>query len=105
MPRQTPHTTFVVSRHPGAVRWLQQQGYGPVLHRSHLDPTEVQAGDTVIGTLPVHLAAQVCAAGGHYYHLALELPAGLRGCELDEADMRRCGARLLRCEVTLAPDR
>lgn len=87
-------TTFFVSRHPGAADWAREQGL--VVDRAvvHLDPAEVQAGDVVIGTLPVNLAAEVCARGGRYLHLSLDLPADWRGRELSAADMRAWGARL-----------
>jgi len=93
--------TFLVSRHPGAIRWLQRQGYSPVIHRAHLDLNEVVRGDTVIGTLPVHMAAAVCSKGAEYHHLAVDIPSKLRGVELDEETMDRCGARLQRCHVRL----
>jgi len=87
-------TTFFVSRHPGAAEWAQEQGLVVDLAVAHLDPAEVEAGDVVVGTLPVNLAAEVCARGGRYLHLSLDLPADWRGRELSAADMRACGARL-----------
>ncbi len=87
-------TTFLVTRHPGAVQWLLAQGIIAERHCSHLDPAEVGAGDTVIGTLPVHLAARICARGGRYLHLSIDLPASARGRELDADAMRGYGARL-----------
>ena len=60
----------------------------------HLDVESIEPGDTVIGSLPVDLAARVCERGGRYLHLALELPAGLRGTDLTAEDMRRLGARI-----------
>ncbi len=87
-------TTFFVSRHPGAAAWAQAQGLAVDRLVVHLDPVEVGAGDTVIGTLPVNLAAAVCARGARYLHLSLDLPAERRGRELSAADMAACGARL-----------
>jgi putative CRISPR-associated protein (TIGR02620 family) len=49
-------------------------------------------GDRIIGSLPVTLAAAVCARGGRYLHLSLALPARLRGQALDAAQMRAQGA-------------
>ena len=72
-------TTWFVSRHPGALQWMQQCGPAFDCHVPHLDTAQVQRGDTVIGTLPVNLAAQVCARGAAYWHLALEMPAQQRG--------------------------
>lgn len=87
-------TTFFVSRHPGAGAWLGAQGLAVDRTLAHLDPADVQAGDVVIGTLPVNLAAAVCARGARYLHLSLDLPADWRGRELSAADMAACGARL-----------
>lgn len=87
-------TTFFVTRHPGAAAWAREQGLSVDRAVAHLDPTEVQAGDVVIGTLPVNLAADVCARGGRYLHLSLDLPAEWRGRELSAADMAACGARI-----------
>jgi CRISPR-associated protein Csx16 len=56
-------TTFFVSRHPGASAWAACQGLAVDRLVAHLDPAEVGAGDTVIGTLPVNLAAAVCGKG------------------------------------------
>lgn len=87
-------TTFFVSRHPGASAWAVQQGLAVDRPLAHLDPAEVGPGDTVIGTLPVNLAAEVCARGARYLHLSLDLPAAWRGRELSAADMAACGARI-----------
>ncbi len=87
-------TTYFVSRHPGAVAWAVQQRLHVDSVVVHLDPTLVQPGDTVIGSLPVHLAAQVCQRGAAYWHLSLDLPAHLRGCELSAADMQQMDAQL-----------
>ncbi|MEA5446517.1 CRISPR-associated protein Csx16 [Gammaproteobacteria bacterium AB-CW1] len=92
---------FLVSRHPGAIRWLQRQGHGPVIHRAHLDLNEIRPGDRVIGTLPVHMAAQVCKIGAEYHHLAVDIPPELRGVELDEQTMAACDARLVPCRVEM----
>ncbi len=92
-------TTFFVSRHPGALEWAARQQL-PADHLvSHLDLAWVQAGDNVIGSLPVHLAAQVCAAGAAYWHLSLEVPSELRGQELSADTLERLGARVERFEV------
>lgn len=57
----------------------------------------MQAGDNILGTLPINLVAEVNARGGHYFHLTLELPADARGKELTADDMRHYGARLKGC--------
>ncbi|BBD76984.1 CRISPR-associated protein Csx16 [Hydrogenophilus thermoluteolus] len=93
-PETSEGTIWFVSRHPGAVAWAARQGLKVDRQVAHLDPDEVQAGDTVIGTLPVHLAAQVCARKARYLHLSLDLPPEARGLELSADDLERYGARL-----------
>ncbi|PJC04222.1 MAG: CRISPR-associated protein Csx16, partial [Gallionellales bacterium CG_4_9_14_0_8_um_filter_55_61] len=56
-------TVWFVSRHPGAVDWAKTQGIAVDRWVAHLVLSEIEACDTVIGTLPVQLAAQVCAKG------------------------------------------
>ena len=53
-------------------------------------PASIAPGDTVIGVLPVNLAARICERGAHYLNLSLDLPAEARGRELsaDELEIR-----------------
>lgn len=92
-------TTYFISRHPGARDWAASQGITVDKLLSHFDPQIIRPGDAVLGTLPVNLAAQVCARGGRYLHLSLDLPASLRGQELTAEDMSRLGARLEQYQV------
>ncbi len=87
-------TTWFVSRHPGAVEWATRQGLSVDRLITHLDPAAVSPGDTIIGTLPVNLAAEVCQRGGRFYNLSLDLPPEARGRELSADDLERYGARL-----------
>lgn len=87
-------TTYFISRHPGAVEWARRQGLAVDVWLAHLDLHQVQAGDTVAGTLPIHLAAQVCARGAKYLHLSVDLPALWRGRELSADELAQRGARL-----------
>lgn len=87
-------TTWFVSRHPDAREWARQEGIAVDTVAAHLDPAQIAAGDTVIGSLPVNLAAEICAQGARYLHLSLELPFELRGRELTVAEMRECGAKI-----------
>lgn len=92
---------YFVSRHAGAREWARQRNIRVDRQVTHLEPDQLTAGDVVIGTLPAHLAAAVCARGARYLHLTLDLPAELRGRELTAAEMSACNARLqeLRVEV------
>lgn len=87
-------TTYFVSRHPGAHDWAVAEGIAVDALVPHLDPANLGSGDTVIGSLPVNLAAEVCRRGARYLHLSLDLPADLRGKELGVEQMRACGARI-----------
>lgn len=87
-------TIWLVTRHPGAVEWAARQGIQWGKHVAHLDPREIAAGDTVIGSLPINLAAEICNRGARYFNLSLNLPAHLRGRELDAATLAACDARL-----------
>lgn len=91
---KTIMTIWFISRHPGAAQWMQQQGHHYDKHVSHLDPELVQAGDTVIGTLPINMAAKICQRGAHYWHLSLKLPASARGRELSTDELRQYKATL-----------
>ncbi len=92
-------TVWFVSRHPGALDWFGSQGIAVDCVVPHLRPDQVAEGDLVIGTLPIHLAAAVCARGARYVFLAVDLPAHLRGCELTAEQMTALGATLEEFEV------
>jgi len=97
-----PKTLFV-TRHAGALAWARRRGLAAEAV-DHLDLAVIGAGDVVLGTLPVHLVAGVCAAGARYYHLELDLPPGLRGQELDADAMDRLGAALVPYHVQRLPE-
>lgn len=92
--RQCQHSVWLVSRHAGAVEWAARQGLKVDHLVDHLEPQQVEAGDIVIGSLPVHLVAEVCQRGGRYMHLSIDLPAELRGMELSADQLEQCHARL-----------
>lgn len=94
-------TTFFISRHPGAVAWAMQQDLHIDRVLPHLDTSLVEAGDTVAGTLPLPLAADVCARGARYLHLAVSLPLALRGQELSADQLSASGAQF--CEYKVEP--
>lgn len=87
-------TTYFITRHQGALQWAEASGIAYDQHLEHLDPQLIEAGDTVIGTLPVNLAAEVCARGAEYLHLNLDLPRELRGRELSAQTLFEAGASL-----------
>jgi len=93
-------TVWFVSRHPGAVDWAKTQGISVDRWVAHLVLSEITARDTVIGTLPVQLAAQVCAKGARYLNLSLDLPLSWRGRELSVEELLAVNARLEEFEIT-----
>lgn len=90
----TGSTAWLVTRHPGAVDWARQIGLRFDQHVPHLDVRDIQPGDTVIGSLPVHLAAEVCGRGARYFNLSIDLPHSMRGRELAATELQSVNARL-----------
>lgn len=96
-------SVWFVTRHRGATEWARRR-HLIVDHRvTHLDPAQVQAGDVVVGSLPVHLAATVCQRGAVYLHLSLDIPPTARGRELEPDELDTYGARLEAYEVRAVP--
>ncbi|MFV2029260.1 CRISPR-associated protein Csx16 [Neisseria sp. S1] len=91
---------YFVSRHEGAIEWMKQQPEWRVdRFVRHLDPVYVRPGDVVLGTLPLHLAAEVCARGAAFYFLTLPQTESRRGSEYSVEEMERLGCRLQRFDV------
>ena len=83
-----------ITRHPGAVEWAARQDLHIDRYLGHLDSAAIQPGDVVIGTLPVNLAAEICARGARFFNLSLDLPPYARGRELSADDLEQYGAHL-----------
>lgn len=96
---QRDMTTYLMTRHPGAIEWAARQGVQVDQLVMHLDPALIQSGDVVIGTLPVNLAAEVCSRGGRFFNLTLDVPPQARGRELTADDLDAFCARLEAFEV------
>ncbi|MBY6283263.1 CRISPR-associated protein Csx16 [Neisseria sicca] len=91
---------YFVSRHQGAVEWIQHQTEWKVdCFLPHLDTVKIEAGDVVLGTLPLHLAAEVCKKGAAFYFLQLPQKLQLRGSEYSVDEMNGMGACLRRFDV------
>lgn len=86
-------TTYFVTRHKGAVDWAREQGI-EAQHIPHLAVERLKPGDTVLGTLPISIVAELCAKDCRYFHLSLDIPPQKRGQELTLADMKAFGAVL-----------
>lgn len=93
--------TWFISRHPGALHWMKRNNIAFDEHISHLDPCFVQKGDKVVGSLPVHLAAEICAKGAEYWNLSLNIPKELRGYELSAEQLEQFSATLEKYNIQL----
>ena len=69
-----------------------------------LNTDEVVDGDVVLGTLPLHLAADICAKGAVFYFLQLPQELSGRGSEYTADEMVCMGARLRRFDVSSRKD-
>ena len=103
---------ILVSRHSGALTWLQRQlGVTDFQQVAHLHDLPMGPGDRVYGILPIAWAARICRAGAEAHILTLDVPPQLRGQELTATQMDHLGARLVctsilyvltEAEITLA---
>lgn len=88
-------TIYFVTRHPGTLQWAQQNHLKFDIHLEHLtDLNSLQAQDIVIGILPINMVYQLNCRGVRYIHLSLQMPAQLRGMELDPQQLNACHATL-----------
>lgn len=87
-------TTLFVSRHQGAIEWIKQQPIHIDYFIEHLDTELVQSGDTVIGTLPIHLAAEVCRKKAKFYFLSINVARDQRGTELTAEQLSSQGCTI-----------
>lgn len=88
-------TTYLITRHPGAIEWAKAVGVEYDLHTEHLlDMCNFVEGDVVIGTLPINMVYELNCHGVRYKHLSLNIPPHLRGHELSIEQLEECGACL-----------
>ena len=93
-------TTWLVTRHSGAVSWARRQGIHFDRHVENLDASQVHAGDIVIGTLPMHVASDICSRGAEFWALSLTIGQNDMGRELSSEELARRGASLKRFIIT-----
>lgn len=98
-------TTYLVTRHEGTRRWatiMARRGrlpFGIDEVIDHLDPAALKRGDVVVGTLPIHTAAELHARGVKFWSLDIDTPPAERGQELSGVQLVKHNARLTRYEV------
>jgi CRISPR-associated protein Csx16 len=92
---------WFVSRHPGTIAWIKSQPVTVDIFCEHLDVNEINAGDVVIGNLPVPMGAAILEKGARYIYLSVALPSTLRGKELSESELNNLGVSLHEVNITL----
>jgi CRISPR-associated protein Csx16 len=95
-------TTYVVTRHKGALDWLEQQGVLADRVSDHLSDRDIEQllpRDRVVGILPLPDVAAVCAKGARFFHLSVDVPRPLRGVELSASTLSELGASLIEYRV------
>ena len=97
-------TTYFITRHLNALQWASEQNTHYDVHLVHLNASEkLKAGDTIIGTLPIQLVADLNARSIHYIHLSMQVPVHLRGIELTIQQLRDCKIQLEKFHVSRSP--
>jgi CRISPR-associated protein Csx16 len=87
-------TIWIVSRHQGAVRWLQRRGVTADCVVPHLLTELVKKGDTVYGVLPLHAIADIVEKGAVFYALDFSVSADKRGRELTDEELDAMDCRI-----------
>lgn len=91
-----PSKTWFVGRHSGSAEWLRAQDIRIDKHVEHLDKQQWPSpGDTVIGTLPVHIIADLNHQGVRFIHLKLDMKSTHRGEEFNAADLQKLNPELV----------
>lgn len=95
---------FIVTSHSGTVTWMARKGIeADKVVMGDFDVAAVQPGDIVIGTLPLHLAAEVIRKGGRYWNFVLVKPEALRDKrDLAVQEIEQCQPRLEEFRISSA---
>ncbi len=86
---------LIVTRHPGAVEWLQQRGISGEVVAS-LDENALPEGVRVYGVLPLMLACELLKRGNEVYIIQFPPRRVYNGQELTAEEMASNGAKLFR---------
>jgi CRISPR-associated protein Csx16 len=93
-------TIWLITRHPGALNWANQQQLPYDQHCNHLAITQIRAGDLIYGTLPIPLIAAANKRGARYFHLEMNLPETQRGTELTAEQLEQLKAHWVEYRAT-----
>ena len=92
-------TSIFVSRHAGTVAWAKKHGIKADLWVDHLDTAIVRSGDTVIGTISMAAAAEICLKGAVFFAFDIPLKPEQRGRELSLEEISEMPCRLQQYRV------
>jgi putative CRISPR-associated protein (TIGR02620 family) len=97
---------IIVSRHQGAVEWLQQRfPSAPVVsHWEEEDWARVKPGITLVGVFPPELVLRLNQLGGHFMALQFAKGEAMKGKELTRLQMEALGPTLQGYTVTAGED-
>jgi CRISPR-associated protein Csx16 len=88
-------STWFVSGHLGSINWIKKQSTHIDHFVSHLDETaKLNCGDIVIGSLPIHLIAQLNSQGIRFISFQLDLPEHSRETELTEQQLTKLNVKM-----------
>jgi CRISPR-associated protein Csx16 len=90
---------LLVTRHPAAQEWIAARCSGQIHRLTHLQLSDVQAGDCVVGVLPIPMVADIIKRGARYLNLDIDVPEAARGRELSTAELEAFGAKLVEYHV------
>ena len=68
-------------------------------HMSDSDVSDLNPGDVAFGILPMRLATAVCESGARFVECTMDIPANLRGIELNFEQIMICKPRLIEYKV------
>lgn len=91
--------TIFVCRHQGAIDWMKKQSIPIDYWTEDLRIENIKKNDTVIGILPMYLAAAICSKGAHFIALELAIPQKKRGVELSSSDLEEMNCSLQEYQV------
>lgn len=87
-------TTWFVSRHPGAIDWLEKTGIKVDRYAEHLSSDDVAFGDFVYGVLPLHIISDICSKGARFFALDFSMNASQRGKDLTKSELDSLNCKL-----------
>lgn len=91
--------TYIVTRHAGAIQWLLWKGYSGdiVPHWNQAKTAQLNPGDLVVGTLPLHMIPGILGRGAEFLMISLPgIALAQREESLTPAEMEAAGAKLYR---------